>query len=195
MYLISVYFDEETNKVLKKLIKEVAIASGNTFMIDNNVPPHMTVAAVETKDEKKLKEKFEELKGKFNSEEKDSFGNDTGKTNSDKSDSGKIDIVSVGQLFPYVIYVIPVLNKYLQGLVQEVYDILNDIPEIKQSRYYMPYSWLPHITIGKKLSKDEMVKAFEVLQKYFVPIKASVVYMGLAKTNPYEEIVGFELSD
>ena len=87
------------------------------------------------------------------------------------------------------------LNEYLQGLVQEVYNILNDIPEIKQSRYYMPYSWLPHITIGKKLSKDEMVKAFEALQKYFVPIKASVVYMGLAKTNPYEEIVGFELSD
>ena len=54
MYLISVYFDEKSSKTLEKLIKRVATATGNTFMLDNQVPPHITVAAVETKREDEL---------------------------------------------------------------------------------------------------------------------------------------------
>ena len=109
--------------------------------------------------------------------------------------SGKINIVSPGQLLPYVMYVAPVLNEYLDKMSQEIASMTEKIPGIKLSKYYRPYSWLPHITIGKTLGRDEMIKAFQILQQYFVPFEANVTEIGLAKTNPHEDIVRFELSE
>ena len=51
MYLISIYFDKKTDKQIRKLMEQVAEKTGNTFMQDNHVPPHITVAAIETKQE------------------------------------------------------------------------------------------------------------------------------------------------
>lgn len=173
MYLISVYFDDTTNKNLYSLIKRVAKESGNTFMPDNKVPPHMTIAALEAKNHDEIRPYFESLKGNIS--------------------SGKIEIVSTGQLFPYVMYVTPVLNEYLQNLSHDIACMTEKIPGVKAGRYYRPFSWLPHITIGKTLSRDEMVKAFQVMQQYFAPMEARVTEIGLARTNPHEDIVRFRL--
>ena len=43
MYLISAYFDENTNKILKHLQQKIADKTGNDFMIRNNVMPHLTI--------------------------------------------------------------------------------------------------------------------------------------------------------
>ena len=61
MYLISIYFDKNTDKRIQSFMKSVASATGNTFMLDNHVPPHITVAAVETKKEELLVARVEEL--------------------------------------------------------------------------------------------------------------------------------------
>lgn len=49
--------------------------------------------------------------------------------------------------------------------------------------------WLPHITLGKKLEREQMQIALELVQEHFQPISAQVVALGLAKTNPHREIV------
>ena len=61
MYLISIYFDDKTNKIIRNYINQVAKATGNSFMLDGNVPPHITISAFETdtKNEEKL---IEDLK-------------------------------------------------------------------------------------------------------------------------------------
>ena len=51
MYLVSIYFDEKTNRKIQKYIDQMAAKTGNTFMIDGNVPPHLTISAFETKQE------------------------------------------------------------------------------------------------------------------------------------------------
>ena len=51
MYLISIYFDPKTNKKIQQYINKVARQTGNTFMLDGNVPPHITISAFETIDE------------------------------------------------------------------------------------------------------------------------------------------------
>ena len=171
MYLISVYFDEKTYKTLQKLIERVAKASGNMFMMEHQVPPHMTIGAFETNQLEDAISVFHQFQKKFT--------------------SGKIRIMSMGQLLPYVLYVTPVLNEYLQGLAEDVNEILEQVPNIRKSKYYRPYSWLPHITIGKTLAKEEMVKAFETMQQYFVPMEATVMEIGLARTNPHEDLIRF----
>lgn len=55
--------------------------------------------------------------------------------------------------------------------------------------------WLPHVTLGKKLSGREMRIAFEIMQNEFAPFEGKVVSMGLAKPNPHKDILTMKLPD
>ena len=173
MYLISIYFDKQTNKTLQWYIDKIAEKTGNHFMIENRVPPHMTIAAIEARNVNVLKPVFETLNGKLY--------------------SGSMKVVSVGQLFPYVMYATPVLNQELFELSEEVYGTFCNIPETKMSEYYKPFSWLPHITLGKTLDKVQMQKAFQAMQESFVPFTAQFDEIGMAKVNPHEDVARFKL--
>ena len=54
MYLISVYFDDKSNKIISNYINKIAQKTENTFMTDNHVPPHLTIMSVEAREEKKI---------------------------------------------------------------------------------------------------------------------------------------------
>ena len=173
MYLISIYFDEKTEKELQTHINRVAKATGNTFMLDNHVPPHLTVAAVETKHEDKLIACVDAL--------------------AERLETGDIQWVSVGSFSTQVVYVQPVLNEYLHNLSVLLSQELEQIEETIVSPYYQPFSWLPHCTIAKQLSKEQQLQAFEVLQNSFAPMDGKVVRIGVAKTNPHRDIKVWEL--
>ena len=96
MYLISIYFDEKTDKKIRYFMEQVAKNTGNTTLLDDKVPPHITISAFETNEEDIaitcLKECCDTLK------------------------KGDLQWVSVSTFFPYVIYLSPVLNEYLFSL-------------------------------------------------------------------------------
>ncbi|SCY40947.1 hypothetical protein SAMN05660668_02521 [Pseudobutyrivibrio sp. AR14] len=167
MYLVSAYFDNETNKILQGYINKIAAATGNDFMVKNNVPPHLTLSAIEARGVDVLLPAFDSLAGEIK--------------------QGEISIITVGQLMPQVIYVAPYLNDYLSTLEQRVFDYLAGIPETTVSNYYKPFSWLPHITLAKTLSREQMLDAVKVMQD-FKSIKAKIVKIGLAKVNPHEDV-------
>ena len=96
MYLISIYFDEKLDKEIHRLIQKVANVTGNQFMIENHVPPHITVAAVETKHEDVLISTVEDVVNQLS--------------------KGDIQLVSVGSFSSQVLFVQPVLNEYLHML-------------------------------------------------------------------------------
>lgn len=174
MYLISIYFDKKTNRILQRYINRIAEKTGNYFMTENLVPPHMTISSIEARGVEVLVSAFEELRGKLK--------------------AGTVQFVSVGQLLPYVFYVTPVLNEYLNNLSVQIYEAFKDIPETSISKYYKPMSWLPHVTLGKTMNREQMQLAFRVMQDSFAPFEATVTEMGLAKVNPHEDVVKFELS-
>lgn len=101
MYLISVYFDDKTNRVLQRYIDSIAKVTGNRFMIDHKVPPHMTLSAIEARSVDVLLLAFQSMR---------------------LEKAGDIQFVTVGQLLPYVFYAAPVLNAYLLNLSSVVYD-------------------------------------------------------------------------
>lgn len=173
MYLVSIYFDEKTNKRIQKYINQVAEATGNTYMLDGNVPPHITVTAFEAKDETEIVRALEGVVKHLH--------------------RGQLTWASVGQFFPYVIYTAPVLNQYLHEMSTTLHDALVEVEGVKISPYYQPFQWLPHSTIGKTLSKEEMKNAFEVMQNSFGVFEGEVVKIGLAKPNPHRDIINWEL--
>lgn len=175
MYLISAYFDEHTNKRINHYINRIAEKTGNTYMTDNHVPPHMTISSVEARDGCLLLPYVEKLQ--------------------DRLKQGSLQFVSVGMFFPYVMYITPVLNTYLQELSKTVYEAVCGIDGVHVSRLYQPMQWLPHITIGKKLSKEEMRLAFQIMQDCFAPFDGEVISLGLAKTNPHEDIWKMQIAE
>lgn len=173
MYLVSLYFDVKTNDRIQQYINTVAKRTGNTYMLDGKVPPHITISAFETRNEKQV---IDRLNTCMNQQQK-----------------GWVQWASVGAFFPNVIYISPVLNVYLHELSVSVYDAVKGVEDMIIRKCYQPFCWLPHTTIAKKLSQEEMRTAFIVLQESFGMFSGDVVRIGLAKTNPYEDIVTWEL--
>lgn len=173
MYLISLYFDEDTNKIFQRYINRIAEKTGNTFMTDNSVPPHLTVCQLEARNAEHLIPAMEKLRGNIK--------------------QGRLQFVSVGMLLPYVLYVTPVLNEYLLSMEEKVYNTFKGIDETEINRFYKPMSWLPHVTLGKKLSKEEMLLAIEIMQNNFITFYGTVTELGLARVNPHEDVVRFKL--
>ena len=173
MYLVSVYFDNTATKRLQALIDQIAKTTGNNYMTAKQVPPHLTITSVEARSVDVLIPAVKKLEGRLH--------------------QGTIQFVTVGQLLPYVLYTMPVLNPYLQDLAEQVYDAISDIPETTVSRFYRPHSWLPHVTLGKTLSKEQMRQAFTVVQDKFSVFEAQVTEFGLAKVNPHDDVLRFVL--
>lgn len=173
MYLISAYFDAQSNKVLNRYIKQIAEKTENRFMLSHQVPPHMTVSQIEARSEEVLIAHFYKLQ--------------------DELHKGSIEVASIGMMMPYVIYAMPVFNQYLLDLSMDVYCAFNQIDETKISKYYKPMSWIPHITLGKTLTKEQMLGAVGILQDGFVPMTAEITEIGLARVNPHEDMVRLTL--
>ncbi len=174
MYLVSLYFDKSTEKQIQSYIDDVANKCGNSFMIENNVPPHITVSTFETRDEKRVVETLENAMSDIK--------------------QNKIKWVTVG-IFPTVIFIQPVLNEYLHNISSDIFESIKDVPNTKVSKYYKPFSWLPHATIAKQLTEEEMKNAFDVLQNSFGAFEGEIVRVELAKKNPYQVISSWELKD
>lgn len=173
MYLVSLYFDKESTKKAQKLIDKIALKSGNDFMTANKVPPHITVASFQSKSEEEFIKKLNEEIKKF--------------------EKGKITFASVGTFKSSVLFLMPVLNEYLHNLSASINKEISKINNVQVSKFYLPFNWMPHITIAKKLNRDQLLLGFEELEKNFSMFNGEVVKICLSKTNPYEEIMEWEL--
>lgn len=173
MYLISIYFDETTDNRIRSYMKQIAKYTGNTLMLDGNIPPHITIAEFQTDSEKKAKGIFERI--------------------IKQAAGGSLQWVSVGMFLPHVIYLSPILNEYLCQLSEITYKEMILEENVTLSPYYRPFRWLPHATLSKKLTKEQMRIAFEVMQNQFGPFESGVSKIGLSKTNPYTDLAIFKL--
>lgn len=173
MYLISIYFDEKTDKKIRHIMEQIAKNTGNTTLSDDHVPPHITLSAFETKDEAEAIRILE--------------------TCATTLCQGNVQWISVATFLPYVIYLTPLLDEYLFDMSKNIYDAFSKIDSISINKFYKPFSWQPHTTVGRKLSPDEMRTAFETLQKQFGPFEGTVTKIGLARTNPHRDIAVFGL--
>ena len=165
MYLISIYFDEKTDKKIRNLICHVAQKTGNHFMQEHHVPPHITISAIETKREQEVIACLEKIAKGLQIE--------------------AIQWVSVGAFLPQVLYIEPVLSAYLHELSQVLFQEFSNIPETIVNPYYRPFGWFPHCTIGKQLTKAQMLEAFAVLQNKFTPFTGKIIKLGIVSIFSY----------
>lgn len=175
MYLVSLHFDYEASRKIQLLINKAAYNSGNNFMIDKKVPPHITLASFQTDKEIEAVEILDKTIKEIR--------------------AGTITWASIGVFKSSVLFLAPVLNEYLHNLSEKINEGISLIENISISKYYLPFKWMPHTTIAKKLSRDELLIAFEEVEKNFTIFSGRVTKIALSKTNPYEDIMVWELDN
>ena len=173
MYLISIYFDEVTEKRISSYMKQIGKATGNMLMLEGKVPPHITIAAFHAESDSTAREIF------------------LGRRECLKA--GNIQWVSVGMFLPGVIYITPILNEYLHQLSELFDKEMNDKSGVSVDCRYRPFNWLPHSTLAKHLTAEQLTTALSIMQNNFAPFEGRVTKIGLAKTNPYTDLEVIDL--
>lgn len=173
MYTISVYFDDKSNKIIQQYINQIAKQTGNTYMVDNQVPPHITLSAFDTQKELEVIELVDDMSKSWK--------------------KFSLQWVSVGAFLPYVLYLAPVLNEDLNHAISDVYKRLTELGDVSIRKCYKPFQWLPHTTLAKMLTQEEMLTAFRLLHNQFGVINGTAVRIAVAKSNPHMDIAVFDI--
>lgn len=173
MYHLSLYFDEETNQRFTFLNEQIEKELHQNYLKKNNIPFHLTVATYKKIDEKN----FIELGNKV--------------FNSDRNQ--QLYFVSLGCFQKSTLYVLPVYNEFLNQFILKIHQTFEEYVSISQNNRYLPYHFVPHVSLSRKLSEQQTNQAFKILNHYFSPFYGKIVKIVLAKTNPYYEIKVWDL--
>lgn len=174
-YAVTLEFDKETEKKIQEMIDEVARVTGCDYMKQSKIPPHVTVSALVSENEAELLAEMERIAETMN---KDS-----------------IWFANIGVFNPLVIYLGPVMNKFLQDTCCTVNERLLKYAEVGNRGRYLPNQWVPHAGIAVKLTPEALKEAFEIVQEKFSAFGATAEKIVLARAEPYEELKSWELKE
>ena len=172
-YAVTLEFDKETEKIIQELIDEVARKTGCDYMKQAKIPPHVTVSALVSDQEEALLSEMEAIAESFR--------------------KGFLWFANIGIFNPFVIYLGPVMNEFLQDTCKTVNERLLQFAEVGNRGRYLPNQWVPHAGIAVKLTPDALKEAFAIVQEKFTAFGATAEKLVLARAEPYEELRSWKL--
>lgn len=174
-YAVSLHFTEDVNNIISATTKEIANLTGNTFMLDNKVPPHITIGAfhAEKKDEQKLLKIVQDF--------------------SKTQKAGTIHFTAPGDFNQKVLFLKPEKDDYLIKINDALHKIM--LPEFTEGEngYYLPDIWFPHTTLATRLNQTQFFKALYIANKIKVPLEAKVSNIGVYICSPFLELERFKV--
>lgn len=182
-YAITLYFDPATTNSIRTLTRDLAAITKNDYMIENSVPPHLTLGMFHAEDSK-----LENLKSLFSD-----FVNIV-KADSEENDF-PLSFAGPDNFLDKVIFLKPTddcrpllahLNKLLHKLFLPAF-------EPADNRNYLPENWVPHVALAVKLNHQAFEKGMEFLKSAQKTISGHCVQIGLARCNPYTQVIDIEL--
>ena len=168
-YAIVLYFNKTAEDKINSLIYKIANETGNKYMVDNDIPPHITIS---------LFKYDEEIDTIINIVE----------NNISKLNKNKIGIASIGIFNPNVLFLSPMINDYLIELNKNISKIIKTNDNVLLDKNYIENQWIPHISLAVKLNKNELVNGIKTIIEYFEIFEIEANRIGLAECNPYKNI-------
>ena len=172
-YAITLEFDKETENKIQELIDEVAQKTGCAYMKQSKIPPHITVSALVSDNEEALISEMESIAETLN--------------------KNFIWFANIGVFNPFVVYLGPVMNEFLQNTCKTVNERLLTYADVGNRGRYLPNQWVPHAAIAVKLNPDTLKEAFAIVQEKFTAFGATAEKIVLARAEPYEELRSWRL--
>jgi 2'-5' RNA ligase len=174
-YAIVLYFDDATNKIIGNVIERAAALSGNSYMLDINIPPHVTLGCFFSDEQSDLPRKVESFEKSVTPFE--------------------VTFNSIGAFEPYVLFVSPVKDECLTQLNNALHKLLLNDYEPAENANYLPDRWMPHCSLAVRLDAEQFAKAKAIESEIDLPFTARVTKIALAKCNPYNVMATWNINE
>ena len=175
-YAISLHFTPDVNKIITSAVKSIAEVTGNNFIIENKIPPHVTIGAFHAaKDEEaKLIQMVEDF------------------TKSQKA--GILQFTEIGNFNGKVLFLKPEKDGFLAQINTDLHSIL--LPEFEKAEngYYMPEIWFPHSTLATRLNQSQFEKAAKIAETIKLPLETEINEIAVYQCSPFAELKRLSLN-
>lgn len=152
-YAVTLYFDDDTSNEIRSLMRGLCDITKNDFMIQNEVPPHLTLGMfhVDEADVGKLETRFGEFV-------------EAARARLFAGNSSAISFTGFESFLDKVIFIKPEKSDLLCELNVLLHENFLPYFEAADNRNYLPENWYPHIALGVKLSHEQFEKGMEFLK-------------------------------
>lgn len=173
-YAVLIYFDHASEQAVRKIQTEISRTSGNTFLIDNKIYPHVTLSIFS-------KDDYQDL-----ALDLASF--------TDQLCDIKLSLTSIGifNSTPAVLNLLPVVTDDLTGIHKKLHDLLSS-RITSFNPYYERENWVPHCALAVNVAPGELTGAVETACSLFTPITCSAYSLALVECSPYREIMYWKI--
>ena len=171
-YALVLYFDKETESYFNGIIDSIASSGVSNYMVENNVVPHITIAAFYTEDIGSVVPVIDNNISHFV--------------------AGNVVWASIGSFVPRVLFAAPVMNEYLLNACVNMNRLVKPLAHCSYD-HYLPYQWVPHTTLASNLESDSLRGAFNIAMQKFSAIAGKCVKLSLIQCNPIKEVKAWDL--
>ena len=175
-YAVSLHFSQKVNDIVISTLQTIADETGNRFMIENKIPPHITIGAFHAAREEEAK--LLQLVEDFARDQK----------------AGTIQFSEVGDFNGKVLFLKPEKNLFLSKINKELHTLL--LPEFEKAEngYYLPDIWFPHTTLATRLNQSQFSAAEKIAKQITLPLEAAIDEFAVYQCSPFLELKKFGLS-
>jgi len=176
-YAVSFHFSQDVNEIIFNTMSSIAELTGNDFMIENKVPPHITIGAFHgTKDSE---EHLMQIVEEFTKAQKSTI------------QSGAVSFTEVGNFNGKVLFLKPEKDAFLSETNKKLHEVVLPEFEAGENGYYVPEIWFPHTTLGTRLNQSQFGKAVELAGKISLPLEVKIKDIGVYQCSPFLELKRF----
>ena len=174
-YAVLVYFDTASEENIRILQEEASRVSGNTYIFDNRIFPHITLSLFSKDDYQDLIEDLHVFSKRLRNID--------------------INLTSIGifNSTPAVVNLLPVVSKDITRIHQLLHKKLSR-HECDFNPYYEEANWVPHCAVAVNISSTELMPVIETTCALFKPMVCRLSTLSLVECNPYCEVMDWNIS-
>ena len=175
-YAVSLHFTQKVNEIIISTLHDIADETENCFMIENKIPPHITIGAFHAarEEEAKLLQLVEDF--------------------AQRQKAGTVQFSGVGDFNSKVLFLKPEKNLFLSEINNALHSLL--LPEFEKAEngYYLPDIWFPHTTLATRLNQSQFSAAEKIAKQIALPLEAAIDELAVYQCSPFLELKKYKLS-
>ncbi|MDR1638445.1 MAG: 2'-5' RNA ligase family protein [Clostridiales bacterium] len=179
LYGITLSFDKVCDAKIRELTALANTGLKSSFMLQNSIPPHLTLAMFSFSGDEAVLTKAIEAKIEANLKHFLAF---------------KLRWASIGAFAPICLFIAPVLDLSLINASKCANDAVASLDGAIADANYKTDNWVPHTTIAVKLDELDLEKAFAALSKSFRCLDGRSEKVSLVDCVSYHDLKSWRLA-
>ncbi len=161
-YGVTMFMDSESENAVRSMWEKLRDENITSYMLDNEVRPHMTLAIYDEIDISAHLKRFREFVKEYS--------------------PVSFSMSTVGTFLepPGTLFLAPTVTHRLMNLHSSFHSLFHDL-EHSLSEYSLPGRWFPHITLALRLDRDTVCKAMHTVLETPIPEHSVIEEVGIGE--------------